>query len=124
MPDMDQTIRDALPGQDRALFDETGGEQSFLEMAAGSFAGRNRWLTVLIMVAGVMFFGLTLYTSIRFFEAESTRAMIAWSVGCIICLFAVSFLKMWWWMELNKNTLMREIKRLELLVARLSQRLG
>ena len=36
---------------------------------------------------------------------------------------AVSMLKLWAWMEIEKNCTVREIKRLELQVARLAQRL-
>ena len=34
----------------------------------------------------------------------------------------VMAIKIWYWIELQKNTIVRELKRLELLVARLSQK--
>lgn len=124
MTDIDAKIRQALRTEDADLFDETGGEQSLLEMVAGSFASRNRWILIWMMVVAVLLFCFAVFAGFRFFEAESTRAMIGWSLGFFFSLLGVGFLKMWYWMELNKNAITREIKRLELQVARLSQRLG
>ncbi len=38
-------------------------------------------------------------------------------------LIVISSLKAWYWMQMNRNALTREIKRLELQIARLSSRL-
>jgi hypothetical protein len=37
-------------------------------------------------------------------------------------MLGVAMLKMYFWMEMNKNMLLREVKRLELQVARLASR--
>jgi|GEM_PF-3584282 len=36
----------------------------------------------------------------------------------------IGLIKIWYWMELNRNTVLREIKRLELQVAHLAGRVG
>ena len=33
-----------------------------------------------------------------------------------------AFLKVWWWMEMQKNSIIREVKRVELQVASLASR--
>jgi hypothetical protein len=47
---------------------------------------------------------------------------VLWSVGAVITMLGVAMLKMYFWMEVNKNIVLREVKRLELQVARLSMR--
>jgi hypothetical protein len=45
-----------------------------------------------------------------------------WSAGALWAALAVAMLKMYFWMEMNKNVMLREMKRLELQVARLAAR--
>ena len=49
--------------------------------------------------------------------------MLLWGGGAAIGLTALAMVKMWFWMELEKNAIVREVKRLELQVARLVARL-
>lgn len=48
----------------------------------------------------------------------------AWATGFVVCAIAIAMMKVWYWLELNKNSLAREIKRLELELANLSRRLS
>ena len=59
----------------------------------------------------------------QFSQAESVRAMIAWAAGCLWSATAMGLFKIAYMMELNKNSVTREIKRLELELAHLSRRL-
>jgi len=60
------------------------------------------------------------YSAVRFFGAETTRTQIAWSVGFLTSNMVVAMMKMWFWMQMDKNTVIREVKRLELQVATLA----
>ena len=51
------------------------------------------------------------------------RVMLLWAAACVVCMSGVSMMKVWYWMELNKNAVTREIKRLELQIARLAGRI-
>ena len=48
---------------------------------------------------------------------------IAWAGGFGLSLIAIAMLKIWYWMELNKNAVTREVKRVELQLARLARQL-
>ena len=123
MSELDDKIRAALRQEDAELFAELGGEQSMFEMVGETFRGRSRWMTVLVYVSLLAFLVLAIFTAVSFFEAESTRDQIAWAVGFVYSMIVISGLKVWYWMQMNRNALTREIKRLELQVARLSSRL-
>lgn len=123
MSELDDKIREALSGQDAELFDEYSDEPSMLAMVFEVFRGRHRWLVLWMWLVSVAMLVLTIVAAVQFFKVESTREMIAWAIGFLFCISAVSMLKIWFWMEMQKNSITREIKRLELQIARLAQRL-
>lgn len=123
MSELEDKIRAALRKEDAELFADDGVEQSMVEMIGDSFRGRRRGLVVLTFVSLFAFIGLMVFTIVRFFDAETTRTQIAWAAGFIYTLVVISGIKTWYWNELNKNTLIREVKRLELQIARLASRL-
>ncbi len=123
MKDLDKKIQEALRNEDAELFDEFSAEPSIFEMLMQTFRGRHRWLVFLTMFWTVVFMVLGVLSVIRFFRAEDTRDMLMWAAASAFFLSGVSMMKVWYWMELNKNSLAREIKRLELQVARLAGRI-
>ncbi len=71
----------------------------------------------------LVFLVLGILAAVKFFGAESTRDIVMWAAACILCMSAVSMLKVWYFLEINKNAVTREIKRLELQIARLAGRI-
>jgi uncharacterized membrane protein YciS (DUF1049 family) len=124
MKDIDEKIREALQKEDSELLEHYRSEQSIPQMVIDSFRSRHRWLFVVAFTEGIVLFVLEFVVAYQFFHAESTREMLAWATGFVSCLFVIAMIKVWYWMELNKNSLAREIKRLELELANLSRRLS
>lgn len=119
---IDAKIRAALQQEDSELLEHYGGEQSIQEMVIDSFRGRQRWLVALTFVMLFVFAGLLFYSGYRFLSAETERSMIGWAVGFLFSSVTIGMLKIWYWLELNKNATIREVKRLELQVASLSRK--
>jgi phosphatidylserine synthase len=122
MNDLDKLIKDALQEEDSEVLRALESQPSVLEMVGETFRGRYRWLAGLAIAWSVVFMGMGIYAGVRFFAAEQLRDIVLWAGACALSLAAVSMIKIWYWMELNKNALTREIKRLELQVARLASR--
>ncbi len=120
---LDDKIREALQQEDAELLEDVGGEPSIFEMLMETFRGRHRWLVFLTMFWTIVFMVLGVLSVVRFFRAEETRDMLMWAAASAFLLSGVSMMKVWYWMELNKNSVTREIKRLELQIARLAGRL-
>ncbi len=118
---IDALIREALSEEDRAHFDVE--EPTLPEQVFSLFRGRWRWMNVLIVVVMLALFVAAVVTGIRFFEADDAATMLRWGAVAWLCWFAVGFLKLWTWMEMERFAIVREIKRLELRVANLSARL-
>ncbi len=49
--------------------------------------------------------------------------MLLWGAGLGLCTSGILAMKIWFWMEFQRNGLTREIKRLELQVAHLASEL-
>ncbi len=123
MSDLDDKIREALRKEDAELFKDFDDEPSVFDMLMETCRGRHRWLNILGAFWTLVFVVLGILAAVKFFGAQSTRDIVMWAAACILCMSAVSMLKVWYFLEINKNALTREIKRLELQIARLAGRI-
>ena len=123
MSDLDDKIREALRKEDAELLEDFDEEPSVFEMLMETFRGRHRWLVFLTFFWTLVFMTLGVLSVIKFFGAVELRDMLMWAAASAFFLSGVSMMKVWYWMELNKNALTREIKRLELQIARLAGRI-
>lgn len=123
MNDIDRKIQDALRKEDAEVWADFESEPPVFDLIMETFRGRYRWLAVMAVFWTFVFMGLGVYSFVRFFGAQETRELLLWGGAAGICFMAVGMMKIWYWMELNKNALTREMKRLELQIARLSGRL-
>ena len=122
----DHDIKDALTKADWAEDFDADRDQTFRQMLAGTFKGRTRWMTVLVYIYIFAFTALMVVSIVSFFESgqTDTRSHILWATGFLMSALFVTFLKLWIWNIMNRNAIAREIKRLELCVAELTERLG
>ena len=121
--DLDDKIREALQGEDEAAW-ESGGEQSIFGLVTETMRGRMWWLNLWAYVFSLVFFGLSIYAGWQLLTTEDPLLAVRWAVGFLFCSMAVAMMKMWFWMQMDRHALTREIKRLELQVARLTSRVG
>jgi len=123
MNELDKKIQEALRAEDAELFKDFAEEPSVFEMLMETCRGRHRWLNILGAFWTLVFLVLGIVAAVKFFSAEGTRDIVMWAAACIVCVSAVSMLKIWYFLEMNKNSVTREIKRLELQIARLAARI-
>jgi len=124
MSGIDDKIRQALQDDAEEKFISAGDDQAMIQQMLATFRGRNKWLAALAMVYTFVFFALSIVCAVQFFWASETKDLIMWATAALVCWFAVGFLKSWWFMQMDKHAILREVKRLELQVARLSSGSG
>jgi hypothetical protein len=124
MTDIDKKIREALQQEDSDLVESLRGERPLLDMVTETFRSRHRWIYLMAFFLPFVFIALAFVFAYQFYQAESTRAMIAWATGVLWAIIATGMFKLMYMMELNKNSITREIKRLELEFAQLSRQLA
>lgn len=117
--EIDQLIKDTLSKEEASFYDSLD-EQNLLEMVGGLFNTKIKWLIILMNIIQVITFGLFVYCLINFLTIEDTNELIKWGAGGFVFLLMSSYLKLFSWMQMDKNALLREIKRLELQIASLA----
>jgi uncharacterized membrane protein YciS (DUF1049 family) len=123
MMEIDDLIRQALSEEDARWFNELD-EPSLREMVVDSFRGRLRWYVIVVYVSTAVLLFLAGYTLFQVFRAAELRGTVLYGIGFLFCSLIIAMLKIWYWMELNRNAMTREMKRVELQLARLSSRWG
>ncbi len=119
MTDIDQLIKETLTKEEAKFYDELD-EQNLLEMIGGVFKTKHRWLMVIMHIVNLIAFGLFVYCLIRFFNTDNINELIKWSGAGFLCIMTVSMVKIFWWGQMEKNTILRELKRLELQISSLA----
>ncbi len=69
-----------------------------------------------IIVVGIIFVlsGMLLWMVIKFYQAEGLYDRIFWGLQAAVVLTCQAFMKLWFWLEMNRISVFRNIKRLEL----------
>ncbi len=120
MTDIDEEIRKVLAGSELEKLDDIAGEPGLFAMLGETFRGKMRFWNAYAMVLSFIAFGVALWTGWNFLHTNEPHKMTLWGVGMGISIFFLAMLKLWFWMEMNKNMVIREIKRVELQLAVLS----
>ena len=120
MEDIDKLIKETLTEEEAKFYDELD-EQNVFQMLGGLFKGKNSWLLIIMNIITAIAFGLLIYCLIQTFDVEETNDLILWVAGVFFCFMMISMLKIFAWMQIHRNALTREIKRLEIQVSSLSR---
>ena len=117
MNNLDSKIRAALQG------DPSAAEPNLAEEVITVFRGRHRWMHAVIVLVTLVLMAVAVWASSRFYYAEVVREQLLWGGLALVALLMISFMKVWFWLEMHTNRILREVKRVELLfVAREERR--
>ena len=118
---IDDLIKQSLNKEDARFYDNLD-ELSIFETFGSIFKGKNKWVTIYVSIVTLAFFIFMIYSVIKLFEVQNTNDMLKWGIGAMLSFITVGFIKAYYWMEMNKNVLLREIKRLELQITLLANK--
>jgi hypothetical protein len=120
--ELDRRIRDALREDEAELLSQFE-EQSTVELVTESFRGRRRFMAFAAVAANLLLLAAAIASAARFLEAADQQTMLIWAGAVAFCVLAVTAIKVWYWIEMARIALSRDMRRVELQVALLSQRL-
>lgn len=123
MTDLDQAIRASLSSEDTELFDRLGADQALHRQVLATFEGQLRWFNTAGWIAGLVLFGVASVSAWRFVQAQEIGDMLRWGAASALAFAGLALIKVWFWLELQKNAIVREVKRLEVQVASLAAQL-
>ena len=96
-------------------------EDSVLSIAKDFYGKNLRSTAVLVWTGGIVFFALAAYSAVRFFGADDTKNQIMYAALFLGGVHGIGFMKVFAWDMVHRYSIKREIKRLELRIAELSE---
>ncbi len=118
MRDVDDLIEEALDQEEREILARIGEEPGFFGMAFGLFSGKLGWVHILMTVVHALAFFAGAYAAWMFFEAADPVSQLRWGLPSAVLLILATMIKMAMWPIIHADRLMRELKRIELQLAR------
>ena len=122
MRDLDTLIDEALDDEERQLLRQIGEDPGFFAQLFGIFSGSTGWVHALMMVVQTALFVAGAWAAWMFFLAADPLAAIRWGLPAAVLLLMALIIKLSLWPTIQTNRVIRELKRLELQLARSSPR--
>ncbi len=120
--DIDQMIEEALSREEAEYLKELEDE-TLPNQLLGLYKGKNAWLAYVSLVYIFIFLGIAVYCVYMVFQVETAEEMIPWSLGFFFGFMTVAILKIWNWMQMDKNSMIKHIKHLEYQLAVLASKI-
>ncbi len=123
MNKIDDLIGRALTEEDRALL-ASHGEPGYLRQAFGLFRGPMAWVMWVAYVAAFVAFVAGAYAIWRMSGASDVLVAVKWGVASLFLFQVTTMCKTFMGGRMEANRLLRELKRMELQVSLLRDRIG
>jgi len=117
MTDLDRRIAEALNDEDRDILSQFDEEGLFAQVV-GIFRGKLGWITALMTFIALVLTIVGIYAVWKFITVDELMPMLRWGALAWALLTAQMMIKLWTWMHMGNNRVIREVKRLELQIAR------
>ncbi len=121
MTNIDDEIRAVLSAEEMAELENLTGEQGIFDMIGDSFRSKMRYWVLFLWAYMLTAFGFAVWATVRFLQATEPKELAVWAGLWLILVLAIMLGKIWYWMDVNKNTVVRELKRVELQIAFLAK---
>lgn len=123
MNDIDDKILAAMRSDTEDSSSDYDEELGIFGLIGESFKGALRWVVFTAFALILIFIGLGVYCAFHFLYATDLATKLNWFGGSALAFLIVIVLRLWYFMELNRLSIKRDIKRVELQVSLLGARL-
>jgi len=94
-------------------------EDTIRSMLSELYSRKMAAVTAVMWVIGVLFLAAAVYSAVAFFGTPETKGQILYATVFICSFYAIGLIKIFAWQMLHRNSIKREIKRLERRIAEL-----
>ena len=122
MRDLDKMIEDALGDEESEVLRRIGGDAGFVERAMGMFGAGMEWMVRFMLFGQAMLFFAGAWAAWKFFQADDPVLQLRWGLPAAVLLLGSLAVKLAVGPPIFHNRVMRELKRIELQIARSAQR--
>jgi len=119
--EVDKLITEVLTDEEAKYFKELE-EQSLPQQVFGIYKGKMGWVHIYATIVMLPVFGLAVYAGYKFFTIDDTVQMMRWGAIMFLTWMATGFIKLFSWNQMDKNALIREMKRLEFQLSLLAKK--
>ncbi len=123
MNDIDDKILAAIRTETENSLSEYNEELGLFGLVGESFKGALRWVVVSAFILILIFIGIGVYCAINFVHTTDIAVKLNWFGGSALAFLIVIVLRLWYFMELNRLSIRREIKRVELQISLLGTKI-
>jgi positive regulator of sigma E activity len=102
---------------------EDSKEETLRSMAGDFYSRRMLSTAILVYVWVIVFIALAAYSAMQFFKADQTQGQIMYAALFILGAHGVGLMKICAWEMIHRHSIKRDLRRLELRVAELSEML-
>lgn len=120
MNDLDNKILAAIQEHNNST-PESEEQANVLQLIGRSFKGNFRITAFFVIFLQVIFAALSIWCVIELLNHDDIGLKINWLAGALGAFIVFTALRLWFFMELNRLSVLREIKRVELQLATLAQ---
>lgn len=116
MSKLDDLIREALDAKDQEILDKTE-ELGYVQLGLSQFGGKLGWVTWVIMIVQAALFVIGVWCAFNFFAATEVLSAIKWGIPSATLIIVAAALKFSLMPQMQADRIIREVKRVELLIA-------
>ncbi|GAB2677806.1 DUF6768 family protein [Aliiglaciecola aliphaticivorans] len=122
MSDINQKILAAMQ-QESAAEKVSEQQANTLQLIGRSFKGTFKFTAIAVITLQIVFIGLTVYFGINLFAEQRADIKLHWLLGSLISFIIFAAMRLWLFMELNRLSVLREVKRVELQLSLIANQL-
>ena len=119
MSKLDRLIEEALSDEDRDILRQTE-ELGWFALGASQFRGKLGWVAWVLMIVQSVLFLIGAWMAWHFFNAGDVLTALKWGLPSVTLLVVATVLKTSLMPQLQADRILRELKRVELLIAQRS----
>lgn len=123
MNDLDDKILAAMQNEAEKSLEDYQEDLGLFGLVGESFRGALRWVVFIAFALILIFIGLGVYCAANFLHATDIATKLNWFGGSALAFLIVIVLRLWYFIELSRVSLRREIKRVELQVSLLGTKI-
>jgi hypothetical protein len=124
MSKLDDKILEALGSADRELLETYTRQPGFFGMLFEPLRGSFGPIAIVAFALMLVTLGAFIYSAFQFFPEPDLRAKLNWLAIGLTMLIMLGLLRLWYFQEISRLSIIREVKRLELQISLLSKKLG
>jgi hypothetical protein len=122
MTQFDDRLKAELDADDEAFLAELDSERGLFaqigDTLGGPLGGWAKLIFAIAFVLGIVMF----YALYELITADTDRELLIWGIAFISLMMMQGFVKQWFFERMNLMTVLRELKRIELRIARMEER--